>query len=268
MRLDDRSTWSDYGLNGASPFMPRNLSRAETVVHQAADDHVAKIEAAIRYAFAQGRDVVSATHPNPIRVSHVIRMALLDVLPPVLLETLVAGGNAGFVLLDEQLRVAGAYLHTLAEPPLKMRFDAKNANAIKWAKEHAAELAQNLSDTSEQAIRDALAASLAGELSSREAYKAIVAAVGDKKRAEVIARNETMVAASEGQRQAWDQAVEAGRLNGDERRVWIVTHDDRLCPFCAALDGAEATLDGQYPGDGGDGPPLHVQCRCSEGIIG
>lgn len=74
----------------------------------------------------------------------------------------------------------------------------------------------------------------------------------------------TMAAANEGQRQAWDQAVDDGLLTGDERREWIATED--ACPECEALDGALADLDGEYPDEGGGGPPLHPNCRCTEGI--
>lgn len=76
-----------------------------------------------------------------------------------------------------------------------------------------------------------------------------------------------MKAASEAQRQLWEQAVEGGVISGDQRRVWIVTNDERLCPICNALDGAEADLDGQYPDPGGEGPPQHPACRCTEGLV-
>ena len=96
-------------------------------------------------------------------------------------------------------------------------------------------------------------------------------------RAEVIARNETMKASTEGQRELWLQAQEGGFLRGDERRVWIVTPDDRLCPLCDAM--------GRDYGDNDQGIPLdepyltpdgeqimvptdiHIQCRCAEGLV-
>lgn len=79
----------------------------------------------------------------------------------------------------------------------------------------------------------------------------------------------TMTAASEGQRQAWDQAIEKGLLTGDEQRVWIVTPDDKLCPICEGLEDKKADLGGTYTGDDGNeygGPPAHVACRCTEGL--
>lgn len=148
--------------------------------------------------------------------------------------------------------------------PLAMRFDATNPAAVAWAKDHAAELAKNLSETTEQVIKDAIArVTEEGDLD--QAYDVIEAAVGDDARAELIARTEVMTAANEGQRQAWDQATDEGLLTGDERVAWIATAD--ACPLCEELDGAERDLDGEYPDDGGEGPPLHPNCRCTEGIV-
>ncbi len=149
------------------------------------------------------------------------------------------------------------------KPNLNMRFDVSDPNAIQWAKDHAAELAKGISDTTRERIAEAIADALeSGEDPSDE----ILAAVGDEDRADLIARTETMQAASEGQRMGWDQATEAGLLTGDEKRVWIAT--EGCCDECDALDGEEATLDGNYPGDGEDGPPLHPNCRCTEGLTG
>jgi hypothetical protein len=152
-------------------------------------------------------------------------------------------------------------VRSAAAGPLNMKFDVSNPAAVAWAKEHAGELAVGISDTTEQAIKDAVAQALE---SGDDPADAIEAAVGDADRADLIARTEVMTAANEGQRQAWDQATEAGLLTGDEQAVWIATED--ACPECEALDGETRSLDGEYPDDGGDGPPLHPNCRCTEGL--
>jgi hypothetical protein len=98
-----------------------------------------------------------------------------------------------------------------------------------------------------------------------------------RNRAETISRNETMKSSSEGQRELWLQARENGFLRGDEKRVWIVTPDDRLCPLCDAmgrdygdndqgigLDEPYITPDGEeimVPTD------IHIMCRCTEGLV-
>jgi len=45
-----------------------------------------------------------------------------------------------------------------------------------------------------------------------------------------------------------------------ERKQWIVGDD--CCPECCDLDGVEVDIDESFPGEGGDGPPLHPACRC------
>lgn len=150
------------------------------------------------------------------------------------------------------------------ESPLRMRFDARNPAVVAWAKRHAGELITAILTTTLERIR------LASEEFQDDGdwdfyHDRIMAAVGDEARADLIARHETMLAANEGQRQGWGQAVEAGLLAKDAQRVWITTPDERLCPVCEPLEGKTATLDGEYD-DGIEGPPAHVQCRCTEGI--
>jgi SPP1 gp7 family putative phage head morphogenesis protein len=145
-----------------------------------------------------------------------------------------------------------------------MRFNAKDPYAIRWAQRYAAELAKGISDTTRDDIKEAIAAGLEGEFTRAEVVRAIKQAVGSRERAELIARTETMHAANEGQRQAWNQAVKKGLLTGKEKRTWIAT--EVACPLCMGLDGKVTGLNGEYPG-GGDGPPLHPRCRCTEGIV-
>lgn len=153
------------------------------------------------------------------------------------------------------------------DPTVKvtMSFNVKNQDTIDWADKHAAELIDGITETTRERLSNAIAEFFeSGD--HKELRAEVLDAVGDKERANLIARHETLLASNEGQRQAWDQAVDEGLLTGNEKRVWIVTPDDALCPLCEPLDGATAPLDGEYPDDGGDGPPLHVQCRCTEGL--
>ena len=96
-------------------------------------------------------------------------------------------------------------------------------------------------------------------------------------RAETISRNETLKAASEGQRELWVQARENGSLRGDERRVWLDTGDARQCELCWDMvdrygDDADGILLDQ-PYITPDGTPImvptdiHVECRCGEGLV-
>ena len=106
-------------------------------------------------------------------------------------------------------------------------------------------------------------------LDSSEVTK-LVAELRDRKlqeRCESIARTETINAANEGLRLAWVQAQHDGLLDAKWVRVWIVTPDDRLCPFCSAMSGKTATLNGSFTSsmDGSkvSGPGLHTRCRCT-----
>jgi len=181
-------------------------------------------------------------------------------LPKLLLSLMEAGGNAGLKRLGS---VRG--LRAAADTDIySMKFDVTNPDVIEWIKEHTAELVKGITETTRQDITDAIAAAFeSGTL--REAYDDILESVGDDTRAELITRTECMMAVNEGQRESWAQAEEAGLLTGDEKRVWIATDD--ACSECEELDGVQVDLDEEYPLDGGDGPPKHPRCRCTENIV-
>jgi hypothetical protein len=62
-----------------------------------------------------------------------------------------------------------------------------------------------------------------------------------RRRAETIARTETMRAANMGQQLAWEKASDAGLIPGTQK-IWIVTDDDRTCARCLTLDDAVVDL--------------------------
>jgi hypothetical protein len=88
-----------------------------------------------------------------------------------------------------------------------------------------------------------------------------------RKRSETIARTETIRAGREGRDETWRQARAEGLLPDTARRRWVVTDDDRLCPACEPLGGVEVGLDEAFPRGGGDGPPLHPNCRCTTVLV-
>lgn len=88
-------------------------------------------------------------------------------------------------------------------------------------------------------------------------------------RAENIARTELMKAANQGHLEMLYQGADQGILPPNSFvRYWILTPDDRLCPYCAEMKGAEVNLGEDFTGPSGDisGPPLHPQCRCTTGV--
>lgn len=242
----------------------RSASAKDGPLQAAADSQFKSVLVAVRHAFASGRAAIASKPSNAPKIAaRAVKAALLKTLPGTLAKALKAGGDAGLKLLP---KMRAASLRTAKDlPPVKlaMKFDVSDPNAIAWAREHAAELADGLSETTEEAVRTAIANTLE---TGDDAWDAVFEAVGSEARATAIARTEIMTAANEGQRQGWDQAVEAGLLPEDARKVWIATPG--CCDLCDELDETETTLDGEYPDPGGDGPPLHPNCRCTEGIVG
>lgn len=232
----------------------------EGPVHAAADAHLHKMTLVVRAAFNLGRKAYKAGGAKAAAAA--VHDALLKALPPVLLATMHAGGMAA---LKYPRHAALRALRPGTQSPIAMTFNVDDPNAVAWAKAHAAELAKGISDTTLQNIKDAVANALEGD-GLDAAYDDILSAVGDPARADVIARTEVMTAANEGQRQGWSQAVDNGLLAPDAQVAWIASDD--ACPECAALDGTTRDVNGEYDDpDAGDGPPLHPNCRCTEGVV-
>jgi hypothetical protein len=244
-------------------FEVKTLS-AQSPLHDAADAHVDRLAAKFDRAFTRAKKA-GLTRGFKARegvILATLKTALGD-LSNDLVRVIADGGQVGL----DRLRVREeTQQRNLAGGMFRMFFDKKNPSVIEWAKEHAAELITNILDSTREKIRSA-SEDLQDDGDWDSYYDRILNAVGDENRADLIARHETMLAADEGQRLGWEQAQKAGLLSGQERREWITTDDERVCPICKELSGKLATMNGTYPG-GFDGPPAHVQCRCTEGIVG
>lgn len=92
------------------------------------------------------------------------------------------------------------------------------------------------------------------------------------RRANDIARTETIRASSAGTQQTWRQAADKGLIDREQaRRVWIVTPDDRLRPSHAAIPGMNpGGVRLNEPFDTPFGPMMHppagVNCRCATSL--
>lgn len=137
---------------------------------------------------------------------------------------------------------------------LKSR-DPLSAAASAWAKKHTAELVTGIAETT----RKRIAAVVAKQLPDKKTHTALVQILKDPKRAQLIARTESMIAAHQGQHLVWAQAVEDGLLDADFKRRWIFTDDEVGCPQCEALDGKLAEAEGEYE-PGVSMPPAHPNC--------
>lgn len=92
------------------------------------------------------------------------------------------------------------------------------------------------------------------------------------RRAQDIARTETLRSANFGQREAWRQAVEQEVLPANVRRVAVVTPDDRLRFTHAQVpqmnpNGVGLEEPFQTPFGPLMGPPWETNCRCGEGLV-
>ena len=144
---------------------------------------------------------------------------------------------------------------------LKSR-DPLSEAASAWAKKHTAELVTGIAETT----RKRIAAVVAKQLPDKKTHTALVQILKDPQRVQLIARTEAMIAAHQGQRLVWAQAVEDGLLDADFKRRWIFTDDEVGCPQCEALDGQLAEAEGEYE-PGVASPPAHPNCRCTEGLV-
>ena len=167
---------------------------------------------------------------------------------------------------------------------LNMRFDLVNERAVRWAGEYGSQLITEVNRETQQAVAEivqrgflegqaprvqALAIEQVVGLHSRDAGAVtrylsglVESGVSERraadlagtyskrllrKRAELIARTETMRASNMGQQLAWDAAADTGLLIREEtRKVWIVTDDDRTCSRCMSLEDATVPLDGSF----------------------
>jgi SPP1 gp7 family putative phage head morphogenesis protein len=89
-------------------------------------------------------------------------------------------------------------------------------------------------------------------------------------RARVIARHETMTAANYGSYTSQQHMIARGMMDKERTyKTYTVTPDDRLCDICAPLDGQERKFDEPFDTDVGAVmiPPVHVQCRCTYGLV-
>ncbi len=223
----------------------------------------------------------------------------------------------------------------LAAIDLNLEFALVNERAVRFATEEAARLVTSISSETEKAIRDivvrgqreglnvrlqaqhirrivgntdrdaraidrfyvslldretsTISLKRAGELADRMSARLL------KRRAENIARTETIRAANMGNQLSWQTAMDSGLLPQTTRKVWIATADSRTCPICAVLhdqtisvsstfDISERATSFERTG-GGESldfqvaskvplknpsaerqPPAHPSCRCTTGL--
>jgi len=155
---------------------------------------------------------------------------------------------------------------------LEVSVDLANDDAADWARDRGAELVGKkfdtdgnlidnpraeyaISDGTREHLRSVIGEAIDGGWSNEKlATKIADSYAFSASRAEVIARTETARADVAGSLIGWRST---GAVSSKQ---WIV--GEACCDECAELDGVVVGINDSFPGDGGDGPPLHPQCRC------
>lgn len=138
-------------------------------------------------------------------------------------------------------------------------FEQLNDRALQWATDNAADLVSGISDTTRDAVRDAVVSGLEDNLSTDEIADAIegLGAFSDA-RALLIAATEISGANSQGALQGYKAAADNGV---NVMKEWLPASDP--CDDCAAnADAGPIALDDTFP-SGDDAPPGHPHCECA-----
>jgi len=136
---------------------------------------------------------------------------------------------------------------------------------------------KSVATTVQKEIRDDIAESInLGESRSRT-IKRVRTQFNARHKADRVVRTETIWAHNQGSVLAWEQSGVVSAVK------WDTVGDDRLCPYCASMDGKTKTLGGKWfekgssltvTGSAGNDitmtfgyedikhPPLHPNCRC------
>jgi SPP1 gp7 family putative phage head morphogenesis protein len=131
-----------------------------------------------------------------------------------------------------------------------------NDRAVDYARERSAKLVKGLEDSTRDMLRETVGDALEEGLSNKQLADALAEEYAfSAERAETIANTETAYADVQGNLEGYKAS---GVVEGKQ---WIIAQDE-FCDDCNNLDGVIVGLDEEFPGDGGDGPPLHPNCRC------
>lgn len=247
-----------YGAQHLLAAVRMLAARKQIDVRQGADAIEAKLEAACLAAFRVAADAGHAHAAD--KLGAVLKTPLVLLLTRAFFNGYTSGSVA--------LRASEDALRTARKTPVVKKVTTAQRQAAAWAEEHAAAAIKGITETTRDEIRFIIARLLDQDvaLTSKEARDLIAQAIGNKKRAQLIARTEVMTALHAGQRQSWKDARSRGDLSARVKRRWITADDDVTCPICLPLDKKRAPLDGTYPG-GIEGPPAHCNCRCTEALV-
>jgi SPP1 gp7 family putative phage head morphogenesis protein len=164
------------------------------------------------------------------------------------------------LLTDTALAGARLALDGLLEIGVGVDWALVNQAVVDWAKHYSYGLVRGITETTRSFLQDEVST----WLTSGEPLQTLIDAIEPMfgvVRSEMIAVTEVTRSYAQGNMETWR---ESGVV--DSKR-WFTAEDELVCPICGALAGEVADLEsGQFDiGDGEyvDGPPAHVNCRCT-----
>lgn len=180
--------------------------------------------------------------------------ATIDLFTPVFQEVLKGEGDAAFEFLG-----------------INDEFDLTSARARKFLEKNTKKFAGGITEETSRQIR----ASVAAGLDAGEAIPDLMERIDDlagfgSVRAEMIARTESIRAATAAEKEAWEESEVVAKV------IWYTALDERVCENCGPMHGTEIDIADNFfaKGDtapGGllldyeavGGPPMHPDCRCT-----
>ena len=140
-----------------------------------------------------------------------------------------------------------------------------NADAAKWARQYAGQLARGVNQTTQDSIRQSVANWI--ETPGATMKDLMDALPFSESRAAIVAVTEVTAAYSEGER-LYTQDLQDRYPTLKIVRIWNTNNDERVCPLCEPLNGKAIPVDGGWGANGDNdpegvqGPPLHPRDRC------
>lgn len=131
-----------------------------------------------------------------------------------------------------------------------------NDRAIDYARTRSVELVKEVEESTKRMMKDTIVQALEEGWSNDQLATELADGYEfSDERAMTIARTETAYADVEGNLAGYEAS---GVVDSKE---WIAAQDE-YCDLCEALNGKVVKLHESFPDGGGDGPPLHPNCRC------
>ena len=218
-----------------------------------------------------------------------------------------AGARATFSGLEPLITKGAMAGGKLAAAGRAIVLDAARPRIKKWIKDHCADLVKETTKTTREAVKSLVLRGVDSGRHPARMAKDIKSIVGldersaiavdrrreylhdqdlplgradeladkyaDKlltRRAENIARTESMVSIKQGRSELWQQLVEDGAMPETQKRAWDASSDSACCKICQDMDGQEVGIGEPWTLPDGEETMIasaHPSCRCDEKLL-